>query len=313
MKSRKVFKLSSTLLIFSLSLSPLIVTKSQAHIKCPIKEPIFGTTNDTCPHPPHLEDLSEEAWGEGGRIAYVSAAATMARRSPTGESLDVSLKNALRPHFGGLVDRVTLHWGTPGLDKWSANQIGIHLSGTESDGQTYGHDIYLDLQKPSSYSQYVVKLIIHEMVHSDQYEKWGSSLSNFGYHYFKNYKKVGQNYENNKLEKEAEERANSLYQSVYASLNQRQSSTVDDSPKQATSKLWVRNATSNNENWIEIGHANNVVAMAGVNGQLFAATRDNKLWIRNATSNNENWIEIGHANNVVAMVGINGQLFVTTP
>ena len=53
--------------------------------------------------------------------------------------------------------------------------------------------------------------------------------------------------------------------------------------------------------------------MAGVNGQLFAATRDNKLWIRNATSNNENWIEIGHANNVVAMVGINGQLFVTTP
>ena len=219
MESRKVFKLSSTLLIFSLSLFPLIATKSQAHIKCPIREPIFGTTNDACPHPPHLEGLSEEAWGEAGRIAYVSAAATMARRSPTGESLDASLKNALRPHFGGLVDRVTLHWGTPGLDKWSANKIGINLSGTESDGQTYGRDIYLDLQKPSSYSQYVVKLIIHEMVHSAQYKKWGSSLSNFGYHYFKNYKKAGQNYENNPLEKEAKERANSLYNSVYVSLN----------------------------------------------------------------------------------------------
>lgn len=71
----------------------------------------------------------------------------MSKRSPTGEPLDSKLKDALRPHFGSLVDRVTLHWGTPGLDKWSANKIGINLSGTESDAQTYGHNIYLSQQR----------------------------------------------------------------------------------------------------------------------------------------------------------------------
>jgi hypothetical protein len=33
-------------------------------------------------------------------------------------------------------------------------------------------------------------------------------------------------------------------------------------------------------NWDHIGHANDVVAMAAINGKLFAATRDNRLWWR---------------------------------
>ncbi|EAZ88805.1 DUF4157 domain-containing protein [Crocosphaera chwakensis] len=199
-----------------------ILTTSQptnAHIKCPIK--VFGETNDMCPHPPHsnpLSGLAEEAWGEAGRIAYQGAASIMSKRSPTGEPLDASLKDALRPHFGGLVDRVTLHWGTPGLDKWSANQIGINLSGTESAAQTYGHDIYIEQQKPSSYSQGLVGLIIHEMTHSQQYENYSSSLSNFGYNYFKKYKQAGQSYENNELEKKAYQQENNLTDSVYTAF-----------------------------------------------------------------------------------------------
>jgi len=32
--------------------------------------------------------------------------------------------------------------------------------------------------------------------------------------------------------------------------------------------------------WDHISHANDVVAMAAINGKLFAATRDNRLWWR---------------------------------
>jgi hypothetical protein len=32
--------------------------------------------------------------------------------------------------------------------------------------------------------------------------------------------------------------------------------------------------------WDHIGHANDVVAMAAINGKLFAATKDNRLWWR---------------------------------
>lgn len=225
----KYFKKPSLLMLFISSLLTLTAVKSNAHIKCPVREPIFGTTNDRCPHPPHknpLTGLSEEVWGEAGRVAYQTAAATMAKRSPTGEPLDASLKNALRPHFDGLVDRVTIHWGTPGLDKWSANQIGINLSGTESAGQTYGHDIYLDQQKPNDYSQGLIKLIIHEMVHSEQYERYGSELSNFGYHYFKKYKQAGQNYDNNELERKAAAKADRHYQQVYAAVRDSDKPTI---------------------------------------------------------------------------------------
>jgi hypothetical protein len=65
-------------------------------------------------------------------------------------------------------------------------------------------------------------------------------------------------------------------------------------------------------NWDEIGHANDVVAMAAINGKLFAATKDNKLWWRDPVGQNVNWDEIGHANDAVAMTQARGKLFAAT-
>ncbi|HEY9837936.1 MAG TPA: hypothetical protein V6D27_13690, partial [Vampirovibrionales bacterium] len=45
-------------------------------------------------------------------------------------------------------------------------------------------------------------LLSHELIHCQQHERLGS-LGNFGYHYFKEYKKAGEIYRNNQLEVEA--------------------------------------------------------------------------------------------------------------
>jgi len=94
--------------------------------------------------------LVAEAWGEGGRVAYQGAAATMKKRSPRGESLHSKVKRVLRGNFGSTVDKVRVHWGTPGLDEWATNKYGIDLTGSESAAQTYGYNIYIQQRKPSN-------------------------------------------------------------------------------------------------------------------------------------------------------------------
>jgi len=163
--------------------------------------------------------LSEEAWGDAGRVIYPAAAAVMNSRSPSGEPLTERLKYALRPVFGDLVDRVTMHWGITLLDEWSSQNIGINISGTESEGQTYGHDVFMR-HNESTYNnrgetREMLKTLTHELVHVVQYRKWDSSLSNFGYHYFKKYKQANQSYENNEVEVEADQVAYANIEGVY--------------------------------------------------------------------------------------------------
>ena len=64
--------------------------------------------------------------------------------------------------------------------------------------------------------------------------------------------------------------------------------------------------------WTDIGHANDLVAMAGLAGKLYCATADNRLWMREPVPWEVGWIDIGHANNVVAMDAIAGNLFCAT-
>ncbi len=64
--------------------------------------------------------------------------------------------------------------------------------------------------------------------------------------------------------------------------------------------------------WVNIGHANNVVGMAGLDGKLYCATSDNQLWMRDPVPWEVDWVNIGHANNVVAMAAVNGSLFCAT-
>lgn len=162
---------------------------------------------------------SEEAWGIAGKIALPAGAAVMNRRSPTGEKLHPHLRAAIRRYLGPVADRVTFHWATPLLDEWAAENYGISLTGTESAGQTYGHDIFLRQPRPDSPDSDTVHLVVHELAHSLQFEQYGSNLTNFGYHYFKSYKNADQSYENNKLEVAADQTADAKTPLIHAAMH----------------------------------------------------------------------------------------------
>jgi len=63
-------------------------------------------------------------------------------------------------------------------------------------------------------------------------------------------------------------------------------------------RLWIRPRVHAEVNWTDVGHANNVVGLAADRGGLYAADGSNQLWIRSVEGD---WIKIGHANNVVGM------------
>jgi hypothetical protein len=170
--------------------------------------------------------VSEELWGEGGRLAYTSAAAVMSKRSPTGEPLSDAQKSALRPYFCALVDKVTVHWATPPLDEWAANNFRVRLDDPETVAQTYGYDIYFKYRSGEYDSE--LPTIVHELVHVQQFEKYGSSFSNFGYHYFKNYKKANLNYLNNDMEVEANQREDSFTAGTLPTVSCETSSSPTD-------------------------------------------------------------------------------------
>jgi hypothetical protein len=147
--------------------------------------------------------VSEELWGEGGRFAYPAAAAIMSKRSPTGEPLSDAHKSALRPFFGAVVDKVTVHWGTPPLDKWAADNFSVKLEDTDTEAQTFGYDIYIKYRMGEQGAEYELTGLAHELVHVQQFERYGNSFSNFGYHYFKEYKQANLQYAANDMEEEA--------------------------------------------------------------------------------------------------------------
>jgi hypothetical protein len=87
------------------------------------------------------------------------------------------------------------------LEEWKVGPWTVRF-GTPSGGQTFGHRIYIkNPWRRRNLSQ--IRLLAHELVHSVQYERHGSTLSGFGYQYFKEYYLAGRSYRNNKLEREA--------------------------------------------------------------------------------------------------------------
>lgn len=77
-------------------------------------------------------------------------------------------------------------------------------------------------------------------------------------------------------------------------------------------RLWMRDAVAWEVGWVDIGHANDVVGMAGLEGKLYCATADNNLWMRDPVPWEVDWVHIGHANDVVAMDAVDGSLFCAT-
>lgn len=147
-----------------------------------------------------ISDPYVSAMGEVGQNAYVAAAATMKSKNPSWGTLDAIEKKALRPFHGDLVDKVRLHWGSQLMDKWGSDPFEISLG--DSQGQTYGLDIYLAPTRDSIDIVDRIALIGHEMQHTRQYINLGSSLHQFGRRYFESFAKSG-GYDNISFEKEA--------------------------------------------------------------------------------------------------------------
>jgi hypothetical protein len=183
-----------------------VVSSLPAEAKC-FRNPITGkqvcSIKDLDPTTgiPGSKEFAEQAWGEAGGSAYQAAADVTRGRNGGSQGLDELQKWHLRPHFGNLVDQVAIIYSARMMDQWSAFGKEINLSGIDTAAQTYCNRIYVrDPYKSNNFQQLVT--LSHEMTHSRQCEQLGGE-GKFGFHYFREYKRAGQNYENNKLEREA--------------------------------------------------------------------------------------------------------------
>jgi hypothetical protein len=159
---------------------------------------------------PITKPLVEDLWGEAGQNAYTAASRIMYQSNGSSRPLDDEQKRWLRPLFGSIVDRVAVVYNSRMMERWGIPGTGkdIVLNSSESDGQTYCDRIYLrNSYRYGDIDQ--IYLLAHELEHSAQCERLGG-MQRFGWHYFKEYKRAGLNYENNKLEREAREKANML-------------------------------------------------------------------------------------------------------
>jgi hypothetical protein len=144
----------------------------------------------------------EEAWGQAGAVAYEAAAKTMLGRNNHGKrSLDNFQKRYLRDNFSSQIDRVSIVYDAQLMDRWVIGSMSIHLGAVDSTAQTYCDRVYLrSTYQPKDINQLIV--LAHEIVHVRQCQQLGG-IKQFGYTYFKEYKRANQKYEKNKLEKEA--------------------------------------------------------------------------------------------------------------
>lgn len=145
------------------------------------------------------KQISEDTWAQIGAIAYEKAAQFMRSNNGVARRLDEDQKRYLRPHFGDLVDRVSIVYEAQLMDEWVAASFRINVG--HSNAQVYGDRIYLKQPyKPDDLEQII--LLAHELVHVRQYEQFGG-LDRFGYHYFREYKLADESYRDNKMEQEA--------------------------------------------------------------------------------------------------------------
>ena len=171
-----------------------------------------GSWDITCnPHvKPLTKPLVEDLWGEAGQTAYKAASEIMYRSNGSSQALDSEQKRWLRPLHGSLVDRVSVIYNSRMMERWGIPGTGkdVVLNAPESEGQTYCNRIYIRASyQPGNIDQ--IYLLAHELEHSAQCERLGG-MGKFGWHYFREYKRAGMSYENNKLEREARSKANML-------------------------------------------------------------------------------------------------------
>lgn len=115
--------------------------------------------------------------------------------------LDETQKRYLRPYFGGLVDHIVVIYNAKLMDEWVHAGFKTEIGLGDSTAQTYCERIYID-DKYKSIDSAQLTLLAHELIHSKQCEQFGGG-GEFGYYYFREFKRAGQSYEDNKLERNA--------------------------------------------------------------------------------------------------------------
>lgn len=161
---------------------------------------------------PGSAEAVEQAWGEAGSAAYQAAARIMRERNGSGQGLDETQKRFLRQRYGGLVDQVSVRYGARMMSEWCALGKCVNLGGVDSAAQTYCDHIYVsNSYRPNDSDQ--LALLAHEVRHSQQCRERGGE-GGFGFHYFREYKRAGQNYANNSMEVDAENTARDFTRNV---------------------------------------------------------------------------------------------------
>lgn len=149
----------------------------------------------------HTKSIAEAAWGEAGAVVYQAAVQGMRANNGSSQYLDETQKRYLRPYFGDLVDNVVVIYNANLMDDWLYAGFSIDIGQGDFVAQTYCERIYVVAPyNPGDSGQLV--LLAHELIHSRQCKQFGGA-GKFGYQYFREFKTAGQSYENNKLEREA--------------------------------------------------------------------------------------------------------------
>jgi len=129
----------------------------------------------------------------------------------------------LAPHFPNVpLDKVRVTWNAKLLSDSGNTLIQLFNKNKKYDGQTFGFDVYIaspapkncNLKNMDADDLKAVSVLIHELVHVEQFVKYGGKLETFGDKYIRGFFDADRIYENNPLEKEAYEKAKVVKQSL---------------------------------------------------------------------------------------------------
>lgn len=149
-------------------------------------------------------DAVTDALDIGMQVCLDTANDVTSRNQRSGRQLNELEKYYLRPHFGDLVDEVTIHWNA-----WlpDGKKIGGWQAAEKASAQTFGNHIYFEGTFPDSQDSLQLLDLAHELVHVEQYHRLGG-LKQFCHDYAYGYTgKGGWDYYKNPLEKEAFDKA----------------------------------------------------------------------------------------------------------
>ncbi|MDQ3335447.1 MAG: DUF4157 domain-containing protein [Myxococcota bacterium] len=152
---------------------------------------------ESCPTSDGKADgLGEWSFVQACRPVIASAGLVNEARNPTHSPLPGDLKAQLRPQFGALVDRVSIHWNASLVDDWPM----LHVKDAFMDvgAQTFGNQIFIAAPRESA----SLTTIAHELMHAAQAERLGGTLA-FYREYCRAFYRADLSYDNNALEIEA--------------------------------------------------------------------------------------------------------------